>query len=247
MSVPACLILGFYDKYDSFTVLPRPREMRRDQPAFKVKSILKGTEFDGEYAPCSFGCSLPHVFPVVSRQELVVWLQQQIAEQKRIDASTSGTPILSETSQGPVVSKDLGSAPDIYLVLPGDQKKLRKQTKQMFIDRGESRASTYNWLVSLTQQFPAFEMGVQIQNAVQSGIPVLAIDVPGTVFDLLSKSASWVTDDDAWKIVTTTFPTQNTGYAVQVREAAARKRADGHRFVLLFAVRDERVHLLTLS
>ena len=90
MSVPACLILGFYDKYDSFTVLPRPREMRRDQPAFKVKSILKGTEFDGEYAPCSFGCSLPHVFPVVSRQELVVWLQQQIAEQKRIDASTSG-------------------------------------------------------------------------------------------------------------------------------------------------------------
>lgn len=193
-----------------FTVLPRPREMRRDQPAFKVKSILKGTEFD------------------VSRQELVVWLQQQIAEQKRIDASTSGTPILSETSQGPVVSKDLGSAPDVYLVLPGDQKKLRKQTKQMFVDR-------------------AFEMGVQIKNAVQSGIPVLAIDVPGTVFDLLSKSASWVTDDDAWKIVTTTFPTQNTGYAVQVREAAARKRADGHRFVLLFAVRDERVHLLTFS
>lgn len=30
-----------------FTVYPRPRTGRRDQPAFKVKSILKGTEYEG--------------------------------------------------------------------------------------------------------------------------------------------------------------------------------------------------------
>ena len=29
-----------------FTVYPRPRAGRRDQPAFKVKSILKGTEYE---------------------------------------------------------------------------------------------------------------------------------------------------------------------------------------------------------
>jgi hypothetical protein len=35
-----------------FTVYPRPRSVRRDQPAYKVKSVLKGTEYDGT---CSFG------------------------------------------------------------------------------------------------------------------------------------------------------------------------------------------------
>jgi hypothetical protein len=32
---------------DRFTVYPRPRTIRREQPAFKVKSILKGTEYEG--------------------------------------------------------------------------------------------------------------------------------------------------------------------------------------------------------
>lgn len=30
-----------------FSVCPRTRSARRDQPAFKIKSILKGTEYDG--------------------------------------------------------------------------------------------------------------------------------------------------------------------------------------------------------
>ena len=30
-----------------FSVCPRPRSARRDQPAFRIKSILKGTEYDG--------------------------------------------------------------------------------------------------------------------------------------------------------------------------------------------------------
>jgi len=55
-----------------FTVYyPRARNVR-NLPAFKVKSILKGTEVD------------------LSRQELVGWLQDQIADQKRLDATTSG-------------------------------------------------------------------------------------------------------------------------------------------------------------
>jgi hypothetical protein len=30
-----------------FAIYPRPRTARREQAAFKVKSILKGTEYDG--------------------------------------------------------------------------------------------------------------------------------------------------------------------------------------------------------
>lgn len=75
----------------------------------------------------------------VSRQELVGWLQQQISEQKRIDATTSGAPAVSEAYQGPVQSKDTGNAPEVQLVLPVDTKKQRKQTKQIFLDRGQSR------------------------------------------------------------------------------------------------------------
>ena len=93
----------------------------------------------------------------------------------------------------------------------------------------------------------AFEMGVQIRSAAQSGIPVLAVDVPTLVFEAMAKSPGWITDDEAWKVIAGAFPPQNAGYAWQVREAVVRRRADGHRFILLYAVRDERVHLLTLA
>lgn len=90
-------------------------------------------------------------------------------------------------------------------------------------------------------------MGVQIKTAVQSGLPVIAVDVSASVLDSMAKSSNWVTDDEAYKSIAASFSTpQSPGYAYQVRESVARKRADGHRFVLLFAVRDERVALLTL-
>lgn len=72
---------------------------------------------------------------LVSRQELVPFLLQQIAEQKRIDASISGTPLLAESSQGSVPTKESGSS-EVQLLLPADAKKQRKQTKQIFLDRG---------------------------------------------------------------------------------------------------------------
>ncbi|KAI0300075.1 hypothetical protein B0F90DRAFT_1817684 [Multifurca ochricompacta] len=192
-----------------FSVCPRPRSARRDQPAFRIKSILKGTEYG------------------ISRPELVPWLQDQIIEQKRVDTETSGAAIPSETSQGLVRSKSSSPMPDIQLVLPGDARKQRKQTKQIFLEK-------------------AFEMGLRISSAFQSGIPVVAFDAPANVFDTLCKSSSWVTDDEIWKTVVPLFPLSNTGYAPQIREAVSRRRVEGHHFILLFAVRDSRVHLLTL-
>ncbi|KAF8625130.1 hypothetical protein AX15_005537 [Amanita polypyramis BW_CC] len=197
-----------------FTVYPRPRMTgRREQAAFKVKSILKGTEYE------------------LSKQELVGWLQQQIAEQKRIDLSTLGVQSRSEVLSSSAPTKEAVHPPsDVQLILPVDAKKQRKQVKQLFLDR-------------------AFETGVQLKNSIQSGLPILAVDVPPMVFDAMARyqTGSWIADEEVWKMVLNTFPPQSSAYAQQIREAAARRRAEGHRFLILFAVRDERVQLLTLQ
>lgn len=74
----------------------------------------------------------------VSRQELVPFLHQQIAEQKRVDATLSGAPLVSvaEGTQAVAATKE-AAGPEVQLVLQGDAKKQRKQTKQMYMDRGK--------------------------------------------------------------------------------------------------------------
>jgi len=194
-----------------FSVYPRPRTGRRDQLAFKVKSILKGTEYE------------------LTRQELVSWLQQQIAEQKRIDASTCGAMRFSDVgTTHPVPSKEVVAASAVQLLLPVDAKKQRKQVKQLFMDR-------------------AFETGLEIESDVQAGMPILAVDVLPAVFDAMIRSAAWLTDEEIWKAMAATFPVQQWAYAQQVREAVMKRKTEGHRYILLFAVREERVQLLKLT
>ncbi|KAJ6607583.1 kinase-like domain-containing protein [Mycena sp. CBHHK59/15] len=194
-----------------FSVYPRPRTGRRDQLAFKVKNILKGTEYE------------------LTRQELVAWLQQQIAEQKRVDTATSSAPRFSDslTTHLPP-GKEVAASSDLQLLLPVDTKKQRKQVKQLFMDR-------------------AFETAVEIKSAVQAGMPTLAVDVLPAVFDSMIRSPAWLTDEEAWKSLATAFPAQQSAYAQQVREAAQKRRTEGHSFILLFAVREERVQLLNLT
>ncbi|KAJ6576175.1 hypothetical protein DFH09DRAFT_1454036, partial [Mycena vulgaris] len=194
-----------------FSVYPRPRTGRRDQLAFKVKSILKGTEYE------------------LTRQELVGWLQYQIAEQKRVDASTSGALRFSDIGVTHPVppSKEIAAASAVQLLLPVDIKKQRKQVKQLFMDR-------------------AFETGLEIESGVQAGMPILAVDVLPYVFDAMIKSSTWLTDEEIWKALAATFPVQQWAYAQQIREAAVKRKAEGYPYILLFAVREERVQLLKL-
>lgn len=93
----------------------------------------------------------------------------------------------------------------------------------------------------------AFQTGVQIKSAVQSGLPTLAIDVPPVAFDCMTRNSAWVTEEDAWKTILAAFSNQHVSYAQQIREAAAKRKAEGCHYLLLFAVREERVQLLTLS
>ena len=82
----------------------------------------------------------------------------------------------------------------------------------------------------------------------RSGLRTLAIDVPIQTFEAMAKNAAWTReeDHDAWKSVLTSFPPQQTAYANQIRDAIARRRDEGCKFILLFAVRGERVCLLDL-
>ena len=68
-------------------------------------------------------------------------------------------------------------------------------------------------------------------------------------FETMAKNAAWTKDDEqeAWKSVLASFPAQQAVYAHQIKEAIAKKREDGCKFILLFAVRGERVSLLDLS
>ncbi|TFK47428.1 Serine/threonine-protein kinase [Heliocybe sulcata] len=194
-----------------FTVVPRPRTIKREQAAFKVRNMLKGTEYD------------------ISRAELVGWLQQQIAEQKKVDSSTSGVSAVPDLPIGPVaMAKENSSASDIQLLLPGETKKQLKRSKQMFMDR-------------------AFDTASELKSSIQTGLPVIAVDVPSLVFEALVRDASWVTDEDTWKAILAGLPSQHSGYGNQIRDAVARRKAEGRRFVLLFAVREERLQVLDLS
>lgn len=163
----------------------------------------------------------------MSKQELVSWLQQQITEQKRVDLTTSGAPILNETPVHHPVTKDPAVNPHIHVVLH-DAKKQRKNVKQLFEDK-------------------AFEKSLAIKTCFQNGMSVLAVDVSPALFDAMTKNAAWITDDDAWKPIASMFPAAQPGYAHQIRETASRRKAEGHPYILLFAVKEDRAQLLNLS
>jgi translation initiation factor 2-alpha kinase 4 len=190
-----------------FTVYPRARNVR-NLPAFKVKSILKGTEVD------------------LSRQELVGWLQHQIADQKRLDATTSGAQNILDTASNFPVMKDTAVIPDVHLVLP-DPKKQRKTVRQIFLDK-------------------AFEKAVAIKTSFQNGMPVLVVDLTPAQFEAMTRSSSWIVEEEAWKSLSALFQQSQMNYALTIREAAIKRKAEGHSYILLFAVREDRAQLLSI-
>lgn len=72
---------------------------------------------------------------LVSKQELVPYLLQQITDQKRYDASQSGAPAVTEGTQA--APKETPTLPDSQVVLPPDTKR-RKQVGRIYEDRGQS-------------------------------------------------------------------------------------------------------------
>ena len=68
--------------------------------------------------------------------ELVSYLQQHIAEQKRYDVTLSGGQTSMENSQIQAVPKEAVPSAETIVVLPNDLKKQRKGTKGLYSNKG---------------------------------------------------------------------------------------------------------------
>ena len=75
---------------------------------------------------------------VVQLPDLVSYLQQHIAEQKRYDVTLSGRQTSVESAQIQPAPKDIVPSSDTLVVLPNDTKKQRKGTKGLYSNKGTS-------------------------------------------------------------------------------------------------------------
>ncbi|RPD79604.1 Serine/threonine-protein kinase [Lentinus tigrinus ALCF2SS1-7] len=178
-------------------------------PVYKVKSVLRGTETE------------------VPLPELLSYLQQHIAEQKRYDANLSGGQISIESSQIQAVPKEVVPSAETIVVLPNDLKKQRKGTKGLYSNK-------------------AYDSAAALKGAL-STVRTIAVEVSTPVFDEMAKSSNWLSNDEALRTISAGLPTQHAGYAQQIRDAILRQKADGHRYVLLYGIRQDRIVLLTLG
>ena len=92
----------------------------------------------------------------------------------------------------------------------------------------------------------AYDSALALKNALP-GIRTLAVEVSTTVLDEMAKNSNWLTSDEALRTLAAGFPTQHAGYAQQIRDAVLRQKADGHRYVLLSGIRQDRIVLLSLG
>jgi len=188
--------------------LPKPKSARTQTQGhtIKVTNILGRTEHE------------------VTRAELVGFLQQNLAEQRRTDSETTG---LIAVGEGGTSAPKEGDMASIQLIL--QDKKQLKHNKRILLDK-------------------AFELRAQVQEACRSNIPVIAVHVPPDSFGAMISNPAWVREDghEAFKIVAATFPPPSS-YATQIREAIIARSSEGHRFVLLMSLREDRIHLIDLE
>ncbi|KLO11482.1 hypothetical protein SCHPADRAFT_831061 [Schizopora paradoxa] len=197
-----------------FTVFVKSKGARKEDLGLKIKNVLSGAETE------------------TTKQELVSTLQHLIAEQNRLELKTSGVSSQVEVGS-PIkeIAPQTSSTSNVPLqvVLPGDVKKIRKQTKHIFTEK-------------------AYDTFASLKSQMQSGsLPMLAVDVVPAVFEAMAASNVWVSDDDAWRKIAAQFPTSHTGYANQIHEAVEARKEEGAEFLLLFSCKDDRTALVSLQ
>ncbi|KAG8961816.1 hypothetical protein FRC03_004923 [Tulasnella sp. 419] len=218
-----------------FLVWYRAKSARRDHSMYKVKSLLKGTEYE------------------VSPHDLVSFLKEQIAEQRRIDmtfgggaASTAVAPsgstlALSAMPSGAVASaspRETGSStPNVQVILSGNDFGKRYQRNKQKIQLAEK----------------AYGVESELRTAATAGhgIPVLAVEISPKGLDILTSTTTWVTSDSAWKSLLSEHKEDiPNAIAQQLREAILRRRAEdsgSHKFFGLISTKnDERLFMLRI-
>lgn len=156
--------------------------------------------------------------------------------------------MLSDHLPAAIPAKEYSVPMDVQLILHVDAKKQRKHVKQILLDRGTHFGYRIDRKLRFNDSFfaQAFEKSVEIRNSMTHGMPFFAIDVPRDVVDLMTRSSLWITDDDAWKTIVAAFLPGTTAYAQQIREAVAKRRAEGLRWIVLYVVKEDRVQILSL-
>ncbi|KAG9128480.1 hypothetical protein FRC07_009703 [Ceratobasidium sp. 392] len=164
----------------------------------------------------------------VARNELVGWLEYRLAEQRRAEAVEGTGPTVTVESSSTVSGGKDTHQDSIHVLVPGEgHRKQRKQSKNIFLEKAQDLQNA-------------------VREASSAGIQVLAADIPPTAFNAMTSGIAWLSDEDAWKAVLAAFPKDQAGHATQVREEFVKKKAQGHKLLLLLSVRDERVFLFTL-
>ncbi|KAF8527423.1 hypothetical protein BU17DRAFT_81573 [Hysterangium stoloniferum] len=202
-----------------FIVYPKPPTARQDQPAFKVKSVLRETETG------------------VTRHDLVPFLLSQIADQRKIDiAASSITNVSSQT-----LSKEPTVGDDVQLILLQDaNRKLKKPPKGIkdALNPAKEKASDL-----------AYAFGSSLRQSIQQGLPIVAVDIPASAFNVMisDANAGWLTNEDAWRAVLSAMPQIPSARAAAIKEAVMKKKEEGKRHVLLFHLHDERAFLFNFQ
>jgi hypothetical protein len=180
----------------------------------------------------------------VSRPELVSFLHQQLREQRRADGETSGSVQALRTT--PSQNRELSSANSIQLVLPLDRKH-QKHNKKIMYDKGAVNSSQF--ISQFISIFKAIEAAEKIDLQLQSsGVRVIAVHVSPSSFDAMMLHPEWLreNDSDAMKQVLDAF-SPSTSYALQIREAILKKKAEGWKLIILLSLRDDRLQLVNFS
>ena len=92
--------------------------------------------------------------------DLVSYLQQHIAEQKRYDATLSGGQGAADSSQVQSAAEKPASGAETLLVLPSDVKKARKGSKGLYVNKGAFAVSSYMKITACVVYSPAVQYGV---------------------------------------------------------------------------------------
>lgn len=95
----------------------------------------------------------------------------------------------------------------------------------------------------LTSFRTAFESAEHVRKSFlkPEGMPTIVVDVLPEIFDRMIRHSSWVTDDEAWKVVCNGVALPST-----IREVVTKRKSEGWHFVLLYLKREDRIQLLQL-
>jgi len=77
--------------------------------------------------------------------------------------------------------------------------------------------------------------------SIKSTLPVIAVDMPGSILAQLALQSSWIADDEAWRPILADPAITDRKYADTTREAVRKMvKEDGHDVFWLFGVREGR-------